>query len=95
MKIPVVNRPDYVIYLEWFNEMHWIHTDVFKWTKDTKKEYLKDLNNLQSLIDSPLFGAVEDGNTKLSKFGSKIGFSYVRDLKGNDGNLYKIYKRSL
>jgi hypothetical protein len=95
MKIPIVNREYYIIYLEWFADMYWLHTDVFKWSNEIKKKYLKELNQLQRMIDSPLYGAVEDWNTKLSKFGEKIGFSYLKDLNGNDGVLYKIYKRSL
>jgi len=95
MKVPVVNREHYIQYIEYFNDLHFLHTDVFKWSKDIKQEYLKDLDTLQRLLDSPLFGVVEDTNTKLAKFGEKIGFSYVKDLDGHDGNLYKIYKRSL
>jgi hypothetical protein len=95
MKIPVVNREHYTIYIEYFNEMYWIHTDVYKWSSEVKKEYLKDLNSFQSLVDSPLFGMVEDWNTKLGKFGETIGFTYLKDLLGNDGNVYKIFKRSL
>ena len=95
MKIPVVNREYYVVYIEYFNEMHWIHTDVFKWSAEIKKQYIKDLNQLQSLIDCKMYGAVEQDNTKLSKFGESIGFNYLQDLQGNDGNVYKIYTRSL
>jgi hypothetical protein len=95
MKIPVVNREHYTIYIEYFNEMYWIHTDVYKWSSEVKKEYLKDLNSFQSLVDSPLFGMAEDWNTKLVKFGETLGFTYLKDLLGNDGNVYKIYKRSL
>jgi hypothetical protein len=95
MKVPVVNREHYIQYIEYFNDLHFLHTDVFKWSKEIKQEYLKDLDTLQRLLDSPLFGVVEDTNTKLSKFGESIGFSYVKDLDGHDGNTYKIYKRSL
>lgn len=94
-KTPVVNREHYVIYLEVFNDMYWVHTDIFKWSADIKKEYIKDLNTLQGLSDSPYYGLVEDSNTKLSKFGKTIGFRFIKDLKGNDGKMYKIYKRSL
>lgn len=73
--------------------MYWLHTDVFKWSKEIKEEYIKDLNTLQSLLDSPLYGMVD--NDKLGKFGKTIGFTYIQDLIGNDGNTYQIYKRSL
>lgn len=95
MKIPVVNRKYYVIYLEYFNDTHWLHTDVFKWSAEIKKDYLKDLNTLQALVDRKLYALVEDFNSKLSKFAVSIGFNYLKDLKGNDNNVYKIYTRSL
>jgi hypothetical protein len=95
MKIPVVNREEYIIYLEYFNEMYWLHTDVFKWSSSIKKKYLEDLNTLQSLLDTTMYGMVEQENTKLGKFGETIGFRYLKNLLGNDGNLYRIYKRSL
>jgi hypothetical protein len=94
-KVPAVNRDHYIIYLEVFNDMYWLHTDVFKWTAEIKKSFIIDLDVLQDLGDSPLFGLVEQDNSKLGKFGESIGFSYLQDLKGNDGNTYKIYKRSI
>jgi hypothetical protein len=93
MKIPVVNRLEYTQYLEYFNEMYWLHTDVFKWSAEVKKNYVRELNQLQSLLNAPLYGLVD--NDKLGKFGETIGFVYVKDLIGNDGNVYKIYTRSL
>jgi len=95
MKIPIVNRKDYTQYLEYFNNMHFLHTDVFKWSKEIKQQYIKDLNQLQSLLNVPLYGLVEIENDKLSKFGSKVGFKFVKNLLGNDGNTYKIFIRSL
>lgn len=94
-KIPVVNRLEYTIYLEYFNNIYWLHTDVYKWSGQIKKSYLQKLDQLQKLLDEPLYGLVEVENTKLGKFGETIGFTYLRDLEGNDGNLYKIYTRSL
>ena len=95
MKVPVVNREHYIQYIEYFNDLHFLHTDVFKWSKEIKQEYLKDLDTLQRLLDSPLYAVVEVNNTKLSKFSNKIGFNYIEDLLGSDQQLYKIYKRSL
>ena len=95
MKVPVVNKEEYIIYLEYFNEMYWLHTDVFKWSSSVKKKYLEDLNTLQSLLDTTMYGLVEDYNLKLGKFGETIGFRYLKNLLGNDGNSYRIYKRSL
>lgn len=94
-KIPVVNRNEYTIYLEYFNDIYWLHTDVYKWSGQIKKQYIKELNQLQKLLGFSIYGLVEEENKELSKFGKTIGFKYLRDLIGNDGNLYKIYTRSL
>lgn len=93
-KIPIVNRPEYIIYLEYFNNLYFIHTDVFRWSGELKKKYLEDLDQLQELLGAPLYGLVEDWNIKLSKFGGTVGFTYVKDIIGNDNNTYKIYKRT-
>lgn len=92
MKFPVVNRPEYVMYLELFENLYWLHTDVLKWSAEIKKRYIVDLNKLQELIDAPLYGLVD--TDKLGKFGETIGFKFIKPLLGNDGNTYKIYKRS-
>jgi hypothetical protein len=93
MKIPIVQTNEFILYLEYFNEMYWLHTDVYKWSAEVKKNYVRELNQLQSLLNAPLYGLVD--NDKLGKFAVTIGFIYVKDLKGNDGNVYKIYTRSL
>ena len=93
MKLPVVNRPEYTIYLEFFNNMYWLHSDVYKWSAETKKNYIRELNQLQMLLEAPLYGVVD--NPKLGKFGTTIGFSFLQNVIGNDNNLYQIYVRSL
>lgn len=93
MKLPIVNRPEYTQYLEFFDNTYWLHTDVNKWSAEIKKQYILELNQLQSLLNAPLFGLVD--NDKLGKFGESIGFSYLQSSVGNDGNTYKIYIRSL
>ena len=93
VKTPVVQRKNYVMYLEFFAGMHWFHTDVFKWSKEVKKEFLKDLNTLQTLVSMPLVAMID--NTKLAKFARSIGFKYEQPLTGANNEIYEIYSRSL
>jgi hypothetical protein len=94
MKIPVVQRNDYVMYFEFFADMHWFHTDVFNWTPKVKKKYLEDLNLLQYLVSTPLVALIEEDNTKLAKFAKSIGFKMEQPLKLNNGQLGYIYSWS-
>jgi hypothetical protein len=94
-KVPVVIRPDYVMYLEDFNQMLWFHTDIARWTKEIKTKYLEDLNLLQYLTGVPLMATAKETDLKLVKFGITIGFKYEKPFTSYDGNNYLIYSRSL
>ena len=91
VKTPVVQRRDYVMYLEFFAGMHWFHTDVFKWTSEVKKKYLEDLNLLQYLVGTPLVALVEKDNTKLAKFSETIGWQLLQPYQLNNGKEAYIY----
>jgi hypothetical protein len=91
VKTPVVQRNDYVMYLEFFADMHWFHTDVFNWTPKVKKKYLEDLNLLQYLVGTPLVALVEEDNTKLAKFGESTGWMLLEPYRLNNGKQANIY----
>lgn len=79
------------MYLEFFADMHWFHTDVFKWTSEVKKKYLEDLNLLQYLVGTPLVALVEKDNKKLAKFGETIGWQLLQPYQLNNGKEAYIY----
>ena len=91
IKIPVVNREHYTMYLELFEGMLWFHTDVRKWNKEVKKNYLEDLDLLQYLVTVPLVALVDDD--KLAKFGKVTGWYKINELIVNDKK-YDVYTRS-
>lgn len=93
-KVPVVNRPEYVMYLENFAGMLWFHTDVVKWSSSIKTKYLEDLNLLQYLVGMPLVALVEEDNTKLAKFGKVTGWTVINKLDLNNGKVGLVYTRS-
>jgi hypothetical protein len=94
MKVPVVIRDDYTMFLEFFDGVLWFHTDVHKWTAEVKVKYLEDLNILQYLTNCPLVAMVNQRDKKLSKFSKVIGFKYEQPFLGNDKQMYDIYSRS-
>jgi len=93
MKIPVVLRKNYIMYLELCHGMLWFHTDVYTWTHKVKQEFIKDLNTLQTLVNVPLVALID--NKKLAKFAKLIGFKYEQPFKGTNNEIYQIYSRSI
>ena len=95
IKVPVVNRDDYTMYLELHDNLLWFHTDVRKWTAEVKVKFLEDLNLLQYLTRVPVIALIEENNKKLAKFAKTIGFEFKQSLLGQDNKMYHIYSRSL
>ena len=95
MKLPVVNKQDYTMYLENFAGMLWFHTDVHKWSSEVKVRYLEDLNLLQYLVNVPLVALVEEDNKKLAKFGKVTGWKIIDKMNLNNGKVGYVYTRSL
>jgi hypothetical protein len=93
IKVPVVNREDYTMYLELFEGMLWFHTDVRKWNKEVKKKYLEDLDLLQYLISVPIVALVANGNVKLAKFGVVTGWNKINRVVFNNIE-YDVFTRS-
>ena len=92
-KVPVVNREDYVMYLELCEGMLWFHTDVRKWSQQVKIKYLEDLNLLQYLVGLPLVALVAVDNVKLAKFGKVTGWSKFNKVVFNNIE-YDVFTRS-
>ncbi len=95
MKVPVVNRTDYTMYLESYADMLWFHTDIRKWSSEVKTRFLDDLNLLQYLVDVPLVALVEEDNKKLAKFGEVTGWKVIDQMNLNNGKVGYVYTRSL
>lgn len=92
MKTPVVIRDNYIMYLEWFDNYLWFHTDIFKWTSRIKQKFIADLNTLQSLLPLPLVALVTEDNPKLSKFGTTLGWTKGKQIMTlNNGASAHIY----
>lgn len=91
VKTPVVVRLRYVMYLEFWDNQLWFHTDVFKWSVQIKQEFIKDLKTLQSLLPLPLIALVPEDNSKLAKFGENVGWTKKETIMLNNGSKAYIY----
>lgn len=94
MKVPIVSRSEYIIYLENFSDRLWLHTDVFKWTPTVYREFVYHLDVIEFLIKQPIYAFVEDSNPKLKKFLSIVGFKFDEKCETNEGEPADIYIRS-
>jgi hypothetical protein len=94
-KVPVLERPEYIMYLETYQKYNWFHTDVQKWTAKIKKQYLEDLNKVQLELSPFIASLIREDNKKLEKFARSIGFEYETTIKGLDNMKHHIYSRSL
>lgn len=93
MKTPVVNRPEYTMYLECWEDEFWFHTDIHKWSPGIYRSYIYHLDLMQHLLDKDLYAVVVD-DSKLSKFGKIIGFTFLEHRNTVDDNTANIYIRS-
>lgn len=92
MKTPVVNKEDYIIYLEDDNGLVFIHCDILKkWTKETKRKLLEDFKLLTEVWNSDLLALHTPADKKHKKFLNMFGFSYFKSIKGLDDNDYDVY----
>ena len=94
VKTPVLIRPEYVMYLEFWDNYLWFHTDVFKWTVKIKQRFTEDLKTLQSLLPLPLMALVTEDNKKLAKFGEQVGWTKKEMIMLNNGSKAYIYNWS-
>lgn len=81
------------MYLELCQGMLWFHTDIYRWTLEVKKQYLKDLDLLQHLVGNPLVALVEEDNIKLAKFGKSTGWTKFNKVTFNNIE-YDVFTRS-
>lgn len=94
-KEPILECPEYTMYLETYQKYNWFHTDVRKWSAEVKKKYIEDLNRLQQELSPFIAALVREDNTKLAKFAETIGFEYETTIKGKDNMNHHIYSRSI
>lgn len=84
-------KDNYIMYFEFFNNLMWFHTDVFKWSARVKREFLKDLQIVRGLINIPLLAFIEEENVKLRRFAKTIGMEKMQEFVSKDGAVAHIY----
>ena len=92
MKVPVLQTPEFVLYLEEFDGLCFIHCDVLvKWTKNVKSKLAKWFDVLTKECGKELYALHSPNDKKHEKFLKIFDFSYLNSFIGIDGNNYDVY----
>lgn len=80
-KVPVIKTKDYVVLLEQHVDVGTlIHCDMYRWSKEIAKRFLRDLNILYQLHGGPIHALHDSKDRKHEKFIKLCGFTKARDL---------------
>ena len=91
MKVPVIEDDSFTLYIEEYNNLLFIHCDVFKWCKGIRKKMEVALEYLLAKYKQPLFAAQIDNDNKHRKFLKMYGFKYVGVIKDFEGDNRTIF----
>lgn len=77
MKVPIINRPDYTVFIE-HNEHTFMHCDIRRWTPEVRKALRKDWDAFFEMHGGPLYAVNEPaGCLKHQKFMRQMGFEHL------------------
>jgi len=91
LKIPVIIRPNYIVYIEDFQGSQFLHCDVFKWNKTVFKQLKQDWETLKELHGGPLYCLKEEDTTGYLKFIKSLGFKLLKPMISFSGKEVYIY----
>jgi len=93
LKVPVVRRPVYTLYLEQATPHHtFIHCDIHgRWTPRTKRDLLADWTTLKALHGGPIHALHTPGDRKHTKFLSMFGFRRAASFIDHTGHNMEIH----
>lgn len=98
--VDVVVTDNYTIALEKANNVAFLHSNVYNWNREVKKQFFDSVNNLQRdvYIDSYIYSMKPNIEYVLSKdttfkFAQTIGYKFYETVVLGDGFEHDIYKR--
>tara|TARA_R110002153_G_scaffold70900_8_gene185974 strand:+ start:407 stop:697 length:291 start_codon:yes stop_codon:yes gene_type:complete len=95
MKKPVVVDLDYTLYLDEFEGLQFIHCDVRKWNKTTKKRLHKALELLLNIYKQDLHAIHDIDDNKHRKFLEMYEFKYFSTEHCLDGLLRQVWIKEI
>lgn len=91
--VPFVQRPEFVISIEQFDEYSLLHCTVHKWSHVTRRKIAADLDTMFEIHGGPFYVIVGDGDQKSRHFIRMFGFVPVGDCSYLDGTSRALYKK--
>lgn len=91
-KIPVIQTPDYVLYLERTSGMTFAHCDVFNWNKRVYKDLDLKFHYLKWMVGEPLYALHTINDFKQEKFFRLFGFKPLCYFVDTNGEEYELYR---
>ena len=96
MKIPVVLHPNYMLYIEEFQDKIFMHCDVYKWNKTTKKSLDNSLQQLFNLYGRDIYALHENTqDNKHRKFLEMLKFKLYSTEMGLDGLTHQVWRKQI
>lgn len=90
MKYPVVSTLDYKMYIEKYEGQNFFHTDIYKWNKTVRNDFIRDFQTLKQ--DFPILYAMPyESDDKMIKFGALLGFHIIAEIPCLDGVTRKVF----
>ncbi|WP_424140018.1 hypothetical protein [Roseomonas chloroacetimidivorans] len=90
--VPVLQKPEYTMYLEQACGMTFAHCNVLvPWTKTLKPQFIADVQRVKDNHGGDIRIVVPEGDRKLAKFIGMIGFHYEEthtDAQGLNTHIY-------
>lgn len=93
-RVPVVQRPEYQILYEQYENLTFVHCNVYKWTPSVKQKLIKDADVLVELHGGPIYTIHEPEDRKHFKFIELFDFKFVQQIFGEDGKIRHLYIRT-
>tara|TARA_R110000822_G_scaffold124969_1_gene259449 strand:+ start:494 stop:790 length:297 start_codon:yes stop_codon:yes gene_type:complete len=90
-KIPAIGDDSFTLYLEAYKGLLYIHCDVHKWAKSTKKKMEVALDYLLEKYQQPIYAPHTDNDSKQRKFLDMYEFKYFGKVKDFDGDSRIVY----
>jgi hypothetical protein len=92
LKVPVVRRPEYVLYLEQADhDLTFAHCDVYTWSPSVCRKLLADWETLKGLHGGPIRALHTPGDRKHLKFLTLLGFTRVILYRDDAGRLREVF----